>query len=100
MFENMMRTPHPVQHPPGGLDIADQVGAFHYAHNTHYWRLVKMEVVRDCGVGVVDLAWGIGGAGEREASMECFAEGVLGVVQGFVGGGELRVRGRDVRIRT
>jgi hypothetical protein len=40
-------------------------------------------VVRDRGVGVVDLAWGIGGPERREAAMECFAEGVLGVAQGL-----------------
>jgi hypothetical protein len=27
--------------------------------------LVKMEVVWECGVGVVDLAWGIGGPERR-----------------------------------
>jgi alkanesulfonate monooxygenase SsuD/methylene tetrahydromethanopterin reductase-like flavin-dependent oxidoreductase (luciferase family) len=43
----------------------------------------KMEAIRDCGVGVVDLAWGIGAPGQREAAMECFAEGVLGVAQGL-----------------
>jgi hypothetical protein len=83
MLENMMRTPHTIQHPPGGLDIADQVSAFHYAHNTHFRGLVKMDGVCDCGVGVVDLAWGIGGPDQREAAMECFAAGVLEVTQGL-----------------
>jgi hypothetical protein len=97
MLENMMRTPHPIQHPPGGFDIPDQVGAFHYAHNTHWMGLVKMDGVCDCGVGAVDLAWGIGGPEQREAAMECFAEGVLGRGAGVVGGrlecwGELTVR--------
>ena len=40
-----------------------------------------MEAIRDCGVGVVDLAWGIGGPDQREVAMDCFAEGVLGVAQ-------------------
>jgi hypothetical protein len=82
MLENMMRTPHPIQHPPGGFDVPDQVGAFHYAHYTHWIGLVKM-VVRDCGVGVVDLAWGIGGPEQSDAAMECFAQGVLEVAQGL-----------------
>lgn len=43
----------------------------------------KMEAIRDCGVGVVDLAWGIGGPDQREAAMECFAKGVLGVAKGL-----------------
>jgi alkanesulfonate monooxygenase SsuD/methylene tetrahydromethanopterin reductase-like flavin-dependent oxidoreductase (luciferase family) len=43
----------------------------------------KMEAIRDCGVGVVDLAWGIGGPDQREAAMECFAERVLGAAQGL-----------------
>ena len=41
----------------------------------------KMETLRDCGVGVVDLAWGIGDPDQREASMAYCAEGVLGVAQ-------------------
>jgi len=41
----------------------------------------KMEAIRDCGVGVVDLAWGIGEPAQREASIECFAQSVLGVAQ-------------------
>jgi hypothetical protein len=49
--------------------------------------LVKMEVVCECGVGVVDLAWGIGAPDQREATMDCCAQGVLGVAQG-VGGGD------------
>ncbi len=43
----------------------------------------KMETLRDCGVGVVDLAWGIGNPTQREAAMDCFAERVLGVAQGL-----------------
>ena len=41
----------------------------------------KMEAIRDCGVGVVDLAWGIGAPAQREAALECFAQGVLKVAQ-------------------
>ena len=41
----------------------------------------KMEAIRDCGVGVVDLAWGIGRPDQREQAMECFAKGVLGVAK-------------------
>jgi hypothetical protein len=41
----------------------------------------KMEEIRDCGAGVVDLAWGIGDPAQREAAMECFAGGVLGAAQ-------------------
>ena len=41
----------------------------------------KMEAIRDCGVGVVDLAWGIGNPAQREAAMECFANGVLDAAQ-------------------
>jgi alkanesulfonate monooxygenase SsuD/methylene tetrahydromethanopterin reductase-like flavin-dependent oxidoreductase (luciferase family) len=37
----------------------------------------KLETIRDCGVGVVDLAWGIGNPAQREASLECFAANVL-----------------------
>lgn len=37
----------------------------------------KIEALRDCGVGVVDLAWGIGGPAQREAAMNCFATDVL-----------------------
>ena len=37
----------------------------------------RFETLRDCGVGVVDLAWGIGNAGQREASLERFAADVL-----------------------
>jgi hypothetical protein len=83
MFENMMRAPHPIQHPTRRFDVPDQVGAFHYTHNTHLLCLVKMEAIRDCGVGVVDLAWGIGDPAQREASMDCFADGVLGVARGL-----------------
>lgn len=43
----------------------------------------KMETIRDCGVGVVDLAWGIGGPDQRAASMDCFADKVLAVTQGL-----------------
>lgn len=43
----------------------------------------KIETLRDCGVGAVDLAWGIGDPDQREAAMECFAQGVLGVAQGL-----------------
>jgi hypothetical protein len=35
MCENMMRAAHPIQHPPDGFNVADQVGAFHHAHYTH-----------------------------------------------------------------
>lgn len=37
----------------------------------------KIEALRDCGVGVIDLAWGIGGPSEREAAMDIFASDVL-----------------------
>lgn len=37
----------------------------------------KLETIRDCGVGVVDLAWGIGNPAQREAALECFAADVL-----------------------
>jgi alkanesulfonate monooxygenase SsuD/methylene tetrahydromethanopterin reductase-like flavin-dependent oxidoreductase (luciferase family) len=33
----------------------------------------KMESIRDCGAGVVDLAWGIGSPDQRAASVDCFA---------------------------
>ena len=33
----------------------------------------KMEAIRDCGAGVVDLAWGIGSPDQRAASVDCFA---------------------------
>jgi alkanesulfonate monooxygenase SsuD/methylene tetrahydromethanopterin reductase-like flavin-dependent oxidoreductase (luciferase family) len=41
----------------------------------------RFETLRDCGVGVVDLAWGIGDPAQREAAMDCFAAKVLPVVQ-------------------
>jgi alkanesulfonate monooxygenase SsuD/methylene tetrahydromethanopterin reductase-like flavin-dependent oxidoreductase (luciferase family) len=41
----------------------------------------RFETLRDCGVGVVDLAWGIGDPAQREAAMDCFAAHVLPVVQ-------------------
>ncbi len=41
----------------------------------------RFEALRDCGVGVVDLAWGIGDPDQREASMEHFAADVLPAVQ-------------------
>lgn len=37
----------------------------------------RLETLRDCGVGVVDLAWGIGDAAQREASLERFAAAVM-----------------------
>ena len=43
----------------------------------------RFEALRDCGVGVVDLAWGIGVPAQREAAMERFADGVLRVAQGL-----------------
>jgi alkanesulfonate monooxygenase SsuD/methylene tetrahydromethanopterin reductase-like flavin-dependent oxidoreductase (luciferase family) len=43
----------------------------------------RFETLRDCGVGVVDIAWGIGDPAQREAAMDCFAADVLPVVQGF-----------------
>lgn len=41
----------------------------------------RFEALRDCGVGVVDLAWGIGDPGQREAALDCFAGNVLAKVQ-------------------
>ena len=41
----------------------------------------RFEALRDCGVGVVDLAWGIGDPAQREATMDRFAADVLPVVQ-------------------
>jgi alkanesulfonate monooxygenase SsuD/methylene tetrahydromethanopterin reductase-like flavin-dependent oxidoreductase (luciferase family) len=41
----------------------------------------RFETLRDCGVGVVDLAWGIGDPAQREAAMDRFAADVLPVVQ-------------------
>jgi alkanesulfonate monooxygenase SsuD/methylene tetrahydromethanopterin reductase-like flavin-dependent oxidoreductase (luciferase family) len=41
----------------------------------------RCQILRDCGVGVVDLAWGIGDAVQREAAMERFAADVLPAVQ-------------------
>lgn len=43
----------------------------------------RFEAIRDCGVGVVDLAWGVGAPAQREASMDCFAQGVLETAQGL-----------------
>lgn len=43
----------------------------------------RFETLRDCGVGVVDLAWGIGDPAQREASMDCFASNVLPAAQGL-----------------
>jgi len=43
----------------------------------------RFEALRDCGVGVVDLAWGIGDPAQREAAMERFAADVLPAVQAF-----------------
>lgn len=40
----------------------------------------RFETLRDCGVGVVDLAWGIGDAAQREASLDRFAADVLPAV--------------------
>lgn len=37
----------------------------------------RLETLRDCGVGVVDLAWGIGDPVQREASLARFAADVL-----------------------
>jgi hypothetical protein len=45
--------------------------------------LGRFEALRDCGVGVVDLAWGIGDPAQREAAMDRFAADVLPVVQGL-----------------
>lgn len=41
----------------------------------------RMEEIRDCGVGVVDLAWGIGNPQQREAAMDCFASNILSAAQ-------------------
>lgn len=41
----------------------------------------KLEAIRDCGVGVVDLAWGIGDPAQREAALELFAAEVLPAAQ-------------------
>tara|TARA_R110000850_G_scaffold37614_2_gene99065 strand:+ start:10037 stop:11077 length:1041 start_codon:yes stop_codon:yes gene_type:complete len=41
----------------------------------------RMEAIRDCGVGVVDLAWGVGHPEQREAAMDCFASNVLAAAQ-------------------
>lgn len=43
----------------------------------------RFEALRDIGVGVVDLAWGIGDPAQREAAMDCFAETVLPAVHAF-----------------
>jgi alkanesulfonate monooxygenase SsuD/methylene tetrahydromethanopterin reductase-like flavin-dependent oxidoreductase (luciferase family) len=43
----------------------------------------RFETLRDCGVGVVDLAWGIGDPAQREATMDLFAAEVLTAVQGL-----------------
>ena len=43
----------------------------------------RFETLRDCGVGVVDLAWGIGDPAQREATMDRFAAYVLPAVQGL-----------------
>ncbi len=40
----------------------------------------RFETLRDCGVGVVDLAWGVGDPHQREAAMDCFAAQVLPAV--------------------
>ena len=45
--------------------------------------LGRFEALRDCGVGVVDLAWGIGDPTQREAAMDRFAADVLPLVQGL-----------------
>jgi hypothetical protein len=42
-----------------------------------------MQAIRDCGVGVVDLAWGIGDPAQREAAMDCFSANVLPAAQGL-----------------
>jgi hypothetical protein len=47
------------------------------------WPAESRYCLRDCSVGVVDLAWGIGGPEQREAAMECFAQGVLREAQGL-----------------
>lgn len=41
----------------------------------------RFEALRDCGIGVVDLAWGIGDPDQREAAMDRFAEAVLPAVR-------------------
>lgn len=41
----------------------------------------RFEALRDCGVGVVDLAWGVGDPAQREAAQDCFAVNVLPRVQ-------------------
>jgi hypothetical protein len=41
----------------------------------------RFETLRDCGVGVVDLAWAVGDPAQREATMDLFAEHVLPKVQ-------------------
>lgn len=41
----------------------------------------RFEALRDCGVGVVDLAWAVGDPAQREATMDLFAEHVLAKVQ-------------------
>ena len=43
----------------------------------------RFETLRDCGVGVVDLAWGIGDPAQRETAMDHFAADVLPIVQGL-----------------
>lgn len=43
----------------------------------------RFETLRDSGVGVVDLAWGIGDPAQREAAMDRFAANVLPAVQGL-----------------
>lgn len=41
----------------------------------------RAEAIRDCGVGVIDLAWGIGDPAQRETAMDCFAAKVMPAVQ-------------------
>lgn len=41
----------------------------------------RFETIRDCGVGIVDLALGIGAPAQRRAALECLAERVMPAVR-------------------
>ncbi len=43
----------------------------------------RFEAIRDCGVGVVDLAWGIGDPTQRMGALERMAADVMPVVRGM-----------------
>ena len=43
----------------------------------------RFETLRDCGVGIVDLAFGIGSPDQRETALDLFAERVMPEVKGM-----------------